>query len=396
MKALHFGGGNIGRGLIGYLLNKTGFEVCFIDANQQLVDSINDYNNYLVKLLDEDNTVESISPVRALHISSQAEVVNEIIESDIITTSVGVNNLPKIAPIISKGLLERARLNKGKIDVIANENAINATSILREEIAKNVTDSEMASIQTFVGFPNSAIDRLSLSGETDENDRGVALVEPYYEWVVNKSEMVNPEILSLKDITFVESLKPYIERKLFMVNMGHATTAYIAFLEGYKTIQSALKDPIIERFLRETLNEVSGYFIQTYNVQISEMTEFIEQTLERFKNDNISDDIFRVGRAPIRKLGYNERLVKPLRSNYDLGLSIDNLTLAVAASLLFDNPDDEESVTLQSFIQDHGVDEAISHFTQIENTTIKTKIKNNYDRLNKGSSISTLVSLNER
>ncbi|KGP74465.1 mannitol-1-phosphate 5-dehydrogenase [Pontibacillus yanchengensis] len=388
MKALHFGGGNIGRGLIGYVLHQNGFEICFVDANQQVVDDMNHYNNYQVKTLDQESTVETISPARALHVSSQSDVINKIIESDIITTSVGVNNLPKVAPIIAKGLLERIRLKEKKIDIIANENAINATSTLRGEIEKNVSEREMETIQSYVGFPNSAIDRLSLSEE--RNGRDVAVVEPYYEWVVNESELVNPEISSLNNVTYVESLTPYIERKLFLVNLGHATTAFLAFLEGYQTIQSALKDSRMEEFLRETLNEVSRYFVQTYHVPNEEMTEFIEETIKRFKNEQISDDIFRVGRAPIRKLSYNERLVKPLRSIYELGLPIENVTTAIAAGFLFDNPDDEESVQIQSFIKEYGIEEAISHFTQIEDTTLKTKIKNNYERLKEGNALGSL------
>jgi mannitol-1-phosphate 5-dehydrogenase len=380
MKALHFGAGNIGKGLIGYLLNKTGYEVCFVDVNHEIVDSINKNNSYLVELLDENHTVETISTVSALNSNTQEEkVIDAIVNADLITTSVGVNNLSRIAKILSKGLLMRINQNKEKIDIIANENAINASLILRREIERLVSNEEMNKINSYVGFPNSAIDRLALSKKSGEGE--IVLVEPFFEWVINKSEMVNLDLPFINNATYVEDLKPYIERKLYIVNMGHATTAYIAFLAGELTIQSALKNAKIEQFVRATLNEASQYIIQTYNVNPEDMSDFIEKTLKRFKNNNISDDILRVGRSPIRKLGYDERLIKPTRELFKLGLPIENLTVAIAAAFLFNNPDDEESVILQKYISEKGIEQAISHFTQIESREIKDKIKENYYKL---------------
>ncbi|WP_057912694.1 mannitol-1-phosphate 5-dehydrogenase [Peribacillus muralis] len=380
MKALHFGAGNIGKGFIGYVLNKNGYDVCFVDINQKMVDRFNRDNSYVVELLDDSHTVETISPVTALNsVSQEDEVIEAIVNADLITTSVGVNNLSRIASIVSKGLVKRAKENKRKIDIIANENAINSTSILKQEIEKHVTNSEMLEIHSFVGFPNSAIDRLSLSKDSEEGE--IALVEPMYEWIINKSEMVNVALPVIKGAIYVEDLKPYIERKLYIVNMGHATTAYIGFLTGKSTIQSALADPNIECFVKETLNEAVQYIIRTFDIPSGDMGVFIEKTMKRFKNKNVSDDILRVGRSPIRKIGYDERLIKPTRELFDRGLSIEYLTMAVAAAFLYDDARDEEAVSLQKYINEKGIKLAIEHFTQIKNKVLTEKIKQKYELL---------------
>ncbi|WLR47302.1 mannitol-1-phosphate 5-dehydrogenase [Halobacillus litoralis] len=379
MKALHFGAGNIGRGLIGYLLNKTGYEICFVDADHQLVESINAKKQYVIELLDENHTKETVSPVRALHTSAQNEIIEAIVEADFITTSVGAQNLSRIAPILSKGLLLRKQQNKPIIDVMANENTINASSQLKEEVKKIVSEQQMDEIISSVGFPNSAIDRLSLSEKRKEGE--IALVEPYYEWIINRSEMVNKELPPVENAVYVDTLKPHIERKLYMVNMGHATTAYMGYLKGYPTIQRALQDAELEEFLRETLHESARYFTHIHDMDDQGLEAFIEKTIDRFKSENISDDVLRVGRAPIRKLGSEERLVKPARVLYDMDLPIVNLTTAIAAALLFDNPEDEESVTLQNYMEDQGIEAAIAHFTEWNDDIVLSKIKNQYLQL---------------
>ncbi|WP_410514082.1 mannitol-1-phosphate 5-dehydrogenase [Paenibacillus sp. BR2-3] len=386
MKALHFGAGNIGKGFIGNLLSKTGYEVCFVDVNPDLIHSINKSNSYSVEILDNRHSMETISSVSALNSVTQEEkVIEAIINADLITTSVGVGNLSKIAKILSVGLLKRVKKNPTNLDIIANENAINASLILKEAIGQLVSNEEMEKINSFVGFPNSAIDRLALSKKSDEGE--VALVEPFFEWVINKAEMVNPELPLIPYATYVEDLKPYIERKLYIVNMGHACTAYLAFIAGEPTIQSALSVPEIEHYARNAMAEASRYILQTYSSDSQEMEQFIDKTIERFKNPHISDDILRVGRSPIRKLGYDERLVKPTRELFRLGLPIDHLTVAIAAAFIFDHPEDEESVLLQKYILENGIERAISHFSHMENSEIKDRIAKNYDSLKNSSKL---------
>ncbi|TKD72196.1 mannitol-1-phosphate 5-dehydrogenase [Pseudalkalibacillus hwajinpoensis] len=385
MKALHFGAGNIGRGLIGYLLNQTGYHLCFVDADQHLIDQINEKKRYVIELLDKNRTQETVYPVRGVHTSAHNEIIDEIVEADFITTSVGVHNLPRIAPVLSQGLLKRKQLNKPTIDVMANENAINASSQLKEEIRKILSKEEVEELSSYVGFPNSAIDRLSLSGERSEGN--VALVEPYYEWVINRSELVNEKLPQLTDATYVDTLMPYIERKLFIVNMGHATTAYMAHLKGYPTIQRAFKDERLKEFVRKTMHEAAGYFTHTYEMEEEELATFIENTIRRFQNENMNDDIQRVARAPIRKLGPEERLVKPTVALSKMNLPIGNLTTAIAGAFLFNNPEDEESVALQAYIEENGIEQAITHFTQIKESNILLKIKETYLQLKKEATL---------
>ena len=80
--------------------------------------------------MDERETTVFVDRISALNSLTETEkVIAAIKEADILTTSVGANNLVKIAPTI-KGLSERFK-QKRSINILANENAINASNIFK-------------------------------------------------------------------------------------------------------------------------------------------------------------------------------------------------------------------------------------------------------------------------
>ena len=81
MKAVVFGGGNIGRGFLGQLLFESGFETVFVDINQMLLDELNARNRYPIKIVCNEYQKEiTVENVRGVH-SSQAAA--EIADADI-------------------------------------------------------------------------------------------------------------------------------------------------------------------------------------------------------------------------------------------------------------------------------------------------------------------------
>ena len=86
------------------------------------------------------------------------------------------------------------------------------------------------------------------------------MVEPFNEWVVETKRLKNPD-LRLKDVHYEEDLEPFIERKLFSVNSGHATSAYIGAHYGAKTILEALQNPNIKSRIESVLAEIRSLLI---------------------------------------------------------------------------------------------------------------------------------------
>ena len=64
--AIMYGAGNIGRGFIGKVFADSGYEVCFLDIMQEIIDEMNARGAYHVRIVSnagEEDTV--VRPVRA-------------------------------------------------------------------------------------------------------------------------------------------------------------------------------------------------------------------------------------------------------------------------------------------------------------------------------------------
>ena len=364
MKAVHFGAGNIGRGFIGQLLHQNGFEICFVDTNAELISQLNQDGGYRIDIMDEQETTVFVDRISALNSLTETEkVIAAIKEADILTTSVGANNLVKIAPTIAKGLSERFK-QKRSINILANENAINASNILKEAVYKTLSQQEAAVYDDYAYFANTAIDRQSL-GKVVEG-KAVAVVEPYYEWVINRKQLDPATPFEMKHVVLIDDMQPYIERKLYIVNAAHAAIAYLGDLHGYQTIQEAIRDAEIVKVVNQFLAENSAYFVQKYRFDLAELEHFIEKTLKRQGNQKLSDEITRVGGSPIRKLGPNDRLVAPVVKLEALGLPYETGVKVIAAGYHYHHSNDSEAEKIHALIEEKDLKATIKKISHLD------------------------------
>ena len=66
MKAVVYGGGNIGRGFLGQLLYESGFETVFVDVFQPMIDRINETGGYTIRVVsnEEQKDIKILTVVR--------------------------------------------------------------------------------------------------------------------------------------------------------------------------------------------------------------------------------------------------------------------------------------------------------------------------------------------
>lgn len=363
MQSVHFGAGNIGRGFIGQLLHEAGYDITFLDVQEDVVNALKAQGRYEVILADEDETRIPVDRVTALHSVHDAEAAAEkLAEADLITTAVGPSVLPVIAPAISQGLVERVRRGDGPVNVIACENMIGGSQSLCKTVMEQVSDEHAGAVEKIAGFPNAAVDRIVPEQMTEGVD---VLVEPFYEWIVDASQ-VKGERPDVAGITYVEALGPYIERKLLTVNTGHSATAYLGYASGKKTIHESLEDDDVRQAASKAIEETGLLLVKEYGFDPEELREYRQKVLARFENPRISDEVRRVARAPIRKLGRDERFVSPALRLFEMDHTPTHLAVVIGAVLKYDDPADEEAVELQEAIRVEGERSALARYAGIE------------------------------
>ncbi|UOQ92548.1 mannitol-1-phosphate 5-dehydrogenase [Halobacillus shinanisalinarum] len=359
MLAVHFGAGNIGRGFIGALLSKAGYETVFVDVNGELIDQINERRKYTIELAGSKESFEVTNIAGINSVTNQEDVVAMVAKADLITTAVGPHILPKVAPLIAEGLKERTET----VNVIACENMIGGSDLLKEHVLKHLDEEFESRVVKLTGFPNAAVDRI-VPDQTHENPLKVT-VEPYFEWVVDSSNLKG-EKPGIGGMTLVDDLTPYIERKLFTVNTGHAAAAYLGNYYGHQTIHQAMSDSGILSKIKGALHESGDVLIKKYGFTKETHGKYIETILSRFANPDLSDEVTRVGRAPIRKLGPKDRLVRPAVEYIEWNKEIPiHLVEVIAAVLVYEQDQDPEAVELQSLIKEQGYKEALQEVAQL-------------------------------
>lgn len=379
MRATHFGAGNIGRGFIGEILAKNGFSIDFVDINATIIDALNERKEYTIELADENKEQIHVENVDGLNNQTNPEaVVASVATADIVTTAIGPNVLPYIAELIAKGIQKRkAENNTAPLDVIACENMIGGSQFLFKKVREYLTDSDLEYVEAYVGFPNAAVDRI-VPIQHHEDPLFVS-VEPFSEWVVDQTQCKNKE-LHLSDVTYVEDLEPYIERKLFSVNTGHATVAYTGANADYKTIDEAIGHQEVLDQLRAVLAETGSLLIAKWGFDQEQHQAYINKIVGRFENPHISDSIDRVARTPIRKLGYDERFIRPIRELKARGLGYMHLIEVVAMILKYNDPQDEQSVQLQTMLKDQPLETVIAEVTGVDDNTLIAEIVAEYNK----------------
>ncbi|QIW16799.1 mannitol-1-phosphate 5-dehydrogenase [Pasteurellaceae bacterium RH1A] len=375
MKALHFGAGNIGRGFIGKLLADAGFEVIFADVNDKVIDLLNQQGSYGVKIVGEDkNVVEQVQNVRGVNSKNAQDVVALFQEVDLVTTAVGPNVLKIIAGTIAQGLLNRMASGKTQpLNIIACENMVRGTTFLKEEVFAQLTAEQQEKVAPYVGFVDSAVDRIVPPVEANEQDPLQVTVEEFSEWIVDQTQFKG-DIPKIAGMELTDNLMAFVERKLFTLNTGHAVTSYLGKQAGYRFVKESIEDAAIKAQVKAVMEESGAVLIKRYGFEPAAHASYIEKILKRFANPYLVDDVDRVGREPLRKLSPNDRLIKPLRGTLEYGLPNDNLLKAIAAALHYRNQADPQAVELADFIANHGLEATLAKYSELTDKDLVGKI----------------------
>lgn len=390
-KFIMYGAGNIGRGFIGQLFSCAGYSVGFVDINKEVIARLNQDKEYPVDVVSNAGT-NTITVKNAYGIDgSDIELVaSEIASADIMATAIGVNVLKFIAKPIAEGLKKRFLSNAKPFNIIICENLIGADEFLKGLIKAQIPEYADR-IDKEIGFVEASIGRM-VPMLSEEKRRGNPLrvaVEPYDILPVDKAAFKG-EIPELEKLYPYAPFNLFIQRKLFMHNMSHATCAYLGYLRNYEYIYESIADFDIKYVAYRALVQSALAISKENGVDIEELLPHAENLLFRFTNKALADTVARVGKDTKRKLSPNDRLIGAINLADKHGVPCEYLAIGVAAGMCFDPEGDDSSKEICAFAKENGARETLKKYCSYEGR-MTDLIVDLYDMIKAGKQISALI-----
>lgn len=343
-----FGAGKIGRSFIGQLFSRGGYEVVFVDVSHSVIDALNQRGNYNVIIKDDQESILNIQNVRGVLAADVEQVYMEIVSARIVAVSVGISGLKHIIPLIAKGLMKRFEtVDALPLDIIIAENLRNAAEYMHDEL--NELLPEGYPLDKRVGLIETSIGKMVPIMLKKDMDADILQVfaEPYNTLILDKQSFKNqiPEITGLAP---KENIKAWVDRKLFIHNMGHATAAYLGYLAYPNSIflYEVLSDSQVREAVRNTMLQSADILLKKYpdEFTIETLTYHIDDLIRRFQNKALGDTIFRVGCDLQRKLGAEDRLAGAIHLACELKLPYHFLLRALVSGCHFKATDEQGKI----------------------------------------------------
>ena len=335
MKAVMYGGGNIGRGFIGALLSQSGYEVTFIDVAEPVVKSLQENRTYPVRYVSsnghKDVWIENVTAVNG----NDADAASDAIANcDIMATAVGARILKFIVPNIVDGLRKRWAMGGKALNIIICENLMDANKVLEEMLKANLTEEECALFDKTVGLVEASIGRM-VPVQTEEMKDGEPMrvcVESYGFLPVDK-DAFKGEIPEIRNMVPYSPFDFYIKRKLYVHNMGHATCAYLGDLLGLEFIWESIDAADVRILVQNAMLESALALSKKYGASLSDLQLHITDLLGRFTNAALKDTCMRVGGDPARKLSPDDRMIGSSSLALEQGITPAYIAVGAAAGV---------------------------------------------------------------
>ncbi|MCS7180420.1 MAG: hypothetical protein NZ891_03610, partial [bacterium] len=349
----------------------------------------NKERKYPIYLLGEKKIEKIIKNFSCLSLKNENKIINEIIDTEIIFTSVGAKNLLTLSEIIAKGIKEKFKRNNSYLNIVICENLFYAGEKLKRAILNTgvLSEKEKEYLEEKVGFVETVISRMTSPLKEEEKKINPLLVkvEPYKILPIDKSNFKG-EIPKIKGFLPVPDLKKYEELKFYGHNLSHVCLAYYGFLKNYTYIWECIEDEEIFKLLKNVQNEVTQSLMKKYSFKESELEEYFLDLNKRFDNKLLEDTVSRVGRDPLRKLEKNERIVGAIKLCLEYNIFPENICFVLVTALCYNNRSDEESIKLQEIIKKSGIDFVLIEICGIKDEKILKKVKELYKELKNESS----------
>jgi fructuronate reductase len=194
------------------------------------------------------------------------------------------------------GLLARRAAEAGPIAVVPNDNVPeNGAMVARvvTDLGAQVDPSLADWVEGHVSFVTTMVDRITPRTTDDDraavvellgvHDPQVVPTEPFSEWVLAGDFPAGRPSWESSGARIVDDVRPFEQRKLWLLNGAHSLMAYAGSVLGHRTVAEAIADPTVRGWVDQWWDVASRHL----PLPATEVTAYREALLERFTNPNI-------------------------------------------------------------------------------------------------------------
>ncbi len=203
-------------------------------------------------------------------------------------------------------------------------------------------------VEDNISFPNSMVDRITpVTEEKDiqklKEDYGIVdswpvTCEPFKQWVITDNFKAGRPKWENLGAEFVVDVAPYEKMKLQLLNAGHSVLGILGALLGYGTIDEAVNDPSLKKFLTNFMdNEVTPTL---ENLSGVDLPSYKKSLIDRFGNHNIKDQVSRICSESSAKIP--KFLLPTLKQQLESKGPIDQASFVIAAWAIYSLGTDEQ------------------------------------------------------
>tara|TARA_R110002096_G_scaffold303080_11_gene498092 strand:+ start:661 stop:2151 length:1491 start_codon:yes stop_codon:yes gene_type:complete len=206
-------------------------------------------------------------------------------------------------------------------------------------------------IKENVSFPNAMVDRITpvtvasdiekLQEEFLLEDQWPVVCEPFIQWVIEDDFIAGRPEWEKVGAQFVESVVPFENMKLRLLNAGHTVLGMLGALHGYKTIDEVAHDEDFNIFLRAFMDEEVTPILS--DLGDIDLDAYKNSLIERFQNIYIKDLVARICLESSAK--FPIFLLPTIKAQLKAGGDFTRSAFIVAAWCKYNDGVDEEGNT---------------------------------------------------
>ncbi|HET7476316.1 MAG TPA: mannitol dehydrogenase family protein [Dermatophilaceae bacterium] len=194
------------------------------------------------------------------------------------------------------GLAARRAAGAGAIAIVSNDNVPgNGAMVARVvgDLAAAVDPTLPSWIAAHVSYVTTMVDRITprtteedraaVAAATGVDDPQTVPTEPFSEWVLEGEFPAGRPAWDAAGARVVADVRPFEQRKLWLLNGAHSLMAYAGSLLGHQTVAEAIADPIVGRWVEQWWDAAARHL----TLPEEDVTAYRRALLERFANPNI-------------------------------------------------------------------------------------------------------------